>query len=131
MNERMAKSMKRVLVLGAPVFQIEVIKKAKEMGFYVGVVDINENAPAFSYADETFVCSIRDYEGVLHIARDFRPDGILIGACDTSVVTGARVCNALGLPGHTIDAAVNSTDKVKMLEVFEKFGVAHPQFQVI
>ncbi len=47
--------MKRILVLGAPAFQIEVINKAKEMGHYVGVVDINENAPGFPHADETFI----------------------------------------------------------------------------
>ena len=123
--------MKRILVLGAPVFQIEVIRKAKEMGCYVGVVDINNHAPAFSCADETFVCSIRDDEGVLNIARAFAPDGILIGACDTSVVTGAKVSSALGLPGNTIEAAINTTDKVKMLEVFEKHHVRHPEFQVV
>lgn len=123
--------MSRILVLGAPIFQIEVIKKAKEMGNYVGAIDINEDAPAFPYADEFFVCSIRDYEGVLKIAKAFKPDGILIGACDTSVVTGAKVCKDLGLPGHTIDAAIKSTDKVKMLEAFKENDVAHPMFQVI
>ena len=128
---RKSNSMSRILVLGAPIFQVEVIKKAKELGNYVGAIDINADAPAFPYADECFVCSIRDYEGVLKIAKDFKPDGILIGACDTSVVTGARICQTLGLPGHTVDTAIKSTDKVKMLEVFQEHDVAHPLFQVI
>lgn len=123
--------MKRILVLGAPVFQIEVIQKAKQMGCYVGVVDINHDAPAFPFADETFVGSIRDYETVLGFAIKFKPDGIVLGACDTAVLTGSKVCETLGLPGHTVETAVNATDKVKMLEAFERAGVAHPQYQVI
>lgn len=122
---------KRVLFLGAPIFQIPVVQKAKEMGLFVGIVDINKDAPAFPYADEVFVCSIRDVDAVLKIAKDFKPDGIVIGACDTSVVTGAYVCQALNLPGHTVTAANYSTDKVKMLEAFEANDVSHPCFQVV
>lgn len=119
------------MILGAPVFQIEVIKKAKEMGCYVGVVDMNSAAPAFPYADEIFVESIRDYKRVLAIAEAFNPDGVLSGACDTSVVTSARISEALGLPGQTIETAINATDKVKMLEAFERAGVSHPQYQIV
>ena len=122
--------MKKVLFLGAPIFQIPIVQKAKQMGLYVGIVDINVDAPAFPYADESFVCSIRDNESVLNIAKSFKPDGIVIGACDTSVVTAAYVCQELNLPGHTIEAALNSTDKVKMLEAFEAHNVSHPLFQV-
>lgn len=122
---------KRVLFLGAPVFQIPVVQKAKEMGLYVGIVDIDGNAPAFPFADEHFICSIRDNDAVLRIAHEFKPDGIVIGALDTSVPTGARVCEALSLPGNTVEAAINSTDKVKMLEAFERAGVAHPLYCVV
>ena len=123
--------MKRILILGAPIFQIPVVQKAKEMGLWVGIVDINADAPAFAYADECFTCSIRDVDGVLAIAKKFKPDGIVIGACDTSVVTGARVCKELGLPGNTVEAALNSTDKGKMIQAFEAHGVAHPFFRIV
>ena len=130
-NGRNVLNMKKILILGAPVFQIPVVQTAKQMGMTVGIVDINADAPAFACADETFECSIRDTEGVLKIAREFRPDGIVIGACDTSVVTGARVCETLGLPGNSVEASLNSTDKVRMLEAFQRHNVAHPLFQVV
>ena len=57
--------MKRLLILGAPIFQIPVVETAKKMGLYVGIVDINREAPAFQYADATYVCSIRDKDAVL------------------------------------------------------------------
>ncbi len=123
--------MKKVLFLGAPVFQIPIVQKAKQMGLYVGIVDIDKNAPALSYADESFICSIRDCKAVLDIAKDFKPDGIVIGACDTSVVTCAYACEKLGLPGENIETSINSTNKVKMLEMFENNEVSHPKFQVV
>ena len=123
--------MKRLLILGAPVFQIPVIEKAHEMGLYVGVVDLNKDAPAINYADEYFCASIKNYNEVIKIAEIFRPNGIMSGACDTSFVTVAQLCNVLGLPGHSIEAAINSTDKLKMLQAFSENNVNHPKFQVI
>ena len=39
---------KRLLILGGSDFQIPFVKRAKEMGLFVGVVDFNENAPRIS-----------------------------------------------------------------------------------
>lgn len=109
----------------------DMIEKAHEMGLYVGVVDLNKDAPAINYADEYFCASIKNYNEVIKIAEIFRPNGIMSGACDTSVVTVAQLCNVLGLPGHSIEAAINSTDKLKMLQAFSENNVNHPKFQVI
>lgn len=123
--------MKRLLFLGGPIFQIPVVKKAKEMGYEVGIVDINHKAPAIAYADRAFFASLRDYDAVLRAAEAFAPDGIVIGACDTSVRVGAYVCKQLNLPGHTEDIALKATDKYQMLQAFELAGVAHPSFQMV
>ena len=123
--------MKRILFLGAPVFQIPVVEKARELGLHVGIVDINEAAKAFPYADEAFVCSIKDKEGVLKIAKDFKPDGVICGACDTSVPVCAYVCGQLGLVGNTEEAAYKSTNKYAMIRAFEENGVPHPDYQFI
>ena len=123
--------MKKILIFGAPVFQIPIIQKAREMGLWVGVVDINLNAPAVPYADEYFCASLHDNEQLLAIARKFKPDGIVIGACDTSVVSASYVCSKLGLPGHSMQTAICATDKLKMLEAFERHDVPHPMFQML
>lgn len=123
--------MKKILVFGAPVFQIPIVAKAKEMGLYVGIVDINPDSEAVSYADEYFCCSLRDNEKLLAIAQGFKPNGIVIGACDTSVVSASYVCQQLGLPGHSLATAFKATDKVAMLQAFQAHGVAHPRFQVV
>lgn len=122
---------KRLLLLGGPVFQKPVIKKAREMGLHVGVIDINADAPAAACADEFFQASIKDVDATFGIARTFRPDAILSGACDTSVVTVARLCEMIELPGNSVEAAINSTDKVAMLEAFNSAGIASPDYFVV
>lgn len=122
---------KRLLLLGGPVFQKPVVEKAKEMGLYVGVIDINAHAPAAACADELFCASIKDFDAALAAAREFNPDAVLSGACDTSVVTVARLCESLGLPGNSVEAAINSTDKVAMLRAFNSAEVAAPEYCLV
>lgn len=123
--------MKKILILGAPVFQIPIIETAQKMGLYVGVVDVSPMAIAVKYANEYFQCSLKDIEGLYKVVEKFHPDGIVIGACDTSVVAAAHICERFGLPGHSVDTAINATNKLKMLMAFERHNVAHPKFQVV
>ena len=44
--------MKKLMVLGAGIYQVPLIKKAKEMGLYTIVASIPGNYPGFLYADE-------------------------------------------------------------------------------
>lgn len=123
--------MKKLLVLGAPVFQKQILRKAKKLGCETAVIDINDDAPAAPFADVFYQGSIVDKDRVLEIANEFGPDGVISGACDTSVNTVAWLCHELGLPGTSIEAARNATDKVEMLKAFERAGVAHPVYQVV
>lgn len=122
--------MKKLLLLGGPVFQKPVVERAQEMGLHVGVADIRPDAPAATIADEFFQGSIRDFDAMLEIARRFKPDAVAAGACDTSVMTVARLCEALGLAGNPVEVALNATNKLRMIECFARAGVAHPAFAV-
>lgn len=123
--------MRKLLLLGGPVFQKPVVERAKAMGLRVAVADINPDAPAASLADEFFQGSIKDFDSMLEAALKFKPDAIASGACDTSVVTVARLCEKLGLPGNPVKVALNSTDKVRMIECFARDDVDHPAFAVV
>lgn len=120
--------MKKLLLLGGPVFQKPVVERARAMGLHVGVADISPEAPAAPFADEFFQGSIKDFDAMLEVAYGFKPDAIASGACDTSVVTVAKLCEALGLPGSSVEAALNSTDKVRMIECFARGGGRSPAF---
>lgn len=123
--------MKTIMILGGPEFQIPVVEQAKRMGLYTVVLDISSNAVCSTYADEFYVCSVKDYDKVLEIAKAVKPDAITVGMVDSAVLVAAKVCKVLGLHGLDPDVARIATDKYLMIEAFDKYGVPHPQFQFV
>lgn len=121
---------KKLLIIGASVLQLPAILKAKEMGFYVGVIDFNPNAVGIKYADEYFNVSTIDIEGVTETAKSFKPDGIMTLATDMPMRAIAAASKACGLPGISFETAVKATDKAEMIKAFEANGVEHPWFYI-
>ena len=120
--------MKKLLIIGASVLQLPAIKKAKEMGYYVGVIDYDPNAVGIEFADEYFNVSTIDIEGVVKTAREFAPDGIMTLATDMPMRSIAAAAKELSLPAISMETAIKSTDKGEMIKAFEEHGVAHPWF---
>lgn len=122
--------MKKLLIIGASILQLPAIKKAKELGYYVGVIDYDPDAVGIKYADEYFNVSTIDVEGVVRTAEQFLPDGIMTLATDMPMRSIAAACDKLGLPGISMDTAIKSTDKGEMIKAFEQHNVAHPWYYI-
>ena len=122
--------MKKVLILGASILQLPAILKAKELGYYVGAVDYNPAAIGIAHADEYFNTSTIDIDGVVQIAKAFKPDGIMTLATDMPIRAVARACEICGLPGISYDTAVRATDKGEMIKAFDANGVEHPWYYI-
>lgn len=118
----------KILIIGASILQLPAIRKAKELGFYVGVADYNPNAVGIPFADEYFNVSTIDADGVAAVARTFRPDGIMTLATDMPMRAVAKACAACGLPGIRYETALKATDKGEMIKAFAAAGVAHPWY---
>lgn len=97
--------MKKLLVLGGGFLQNYVISKAKQLGYYVHVLDANPNAIGFKIADEFAVINIVDENACLEYAKMHRIDGVLTAATDFSVLTMSRIACELGIPGINYDSA--------------------------
>lgn len=123
--------MKKLLIIGASILQLPAITRAKELGYYVGVIDFNPNAVGIPFADEYFNVSTMDIEGVARTAEEFRPDGIMTLATDMPMRSIAVACRRLGLPGISYDTAVKSTDKGEMIKAFAANGVEHPWYHIL
>ena len=123
--------MKRLLIIGASILQLPAIKKAKELGLYVGVADYNPDAVGIPFADAYFNVSTIDEEGVYQAAKDFRADGIMTLATDMPMRSVAYACGKLGLVGISYDTAVKSTDKGEMIKAFAAAGVEHPWYYIV
>lgn len=109
--------MKKLLMLGGGFLQNFVIIKAKELGYYVHVLDANSNAPGFKYADKYAVINIVDEEACLNYARENNVDGVLTAATDFSVLTMSRIASELGLPGINYESAKIIKNKAAVRKV--------------
>ncbi|MBQ7288444.1 MAG: ATP-grasp domain-containing protein [Clostridia bacterium] len=123
--------MKKLLIVGASILQLPAIQKAKEMGYYVGVIDFNPAAIGIPYADEYFNVSTIDIDGVCEVASRFKPDGIMTLATDMPMRSIAAATSVCRLPGISMDTAIKSTDKGEMIKAFQQYGVEHPWFYIL
>ena len=120
--------MKKLMILGAGIYQVPLIQKAKEMGLYTIAVSIPGPYPGFACADEVCYLDTRNQEAVLTAAKEKQISGICTSGTDVAVRTIGFVCDALHLPGISREAAVTVTDKWYMKEAFAKGGVSTARF---
>lgn len=97
--------MKQLLMLGGGFLQSFVIKRARELGYYVIVLDGDPYAMGYEFADEHEVIDIVDEIACLEFARGKRIDGVLTAATDFSVLSMSRIAYELNLPGINYDSA--------------------------
>lgn len=103
--------MKSLLMLGGGFLQCFVIKKAKELGYRVLVLDADPNAIGFKLADDYAVINIVDENACLKYALEHNVDGVLTAATDFSVLTMSRIVQEMQLPGINYEAAKRIKNK--------------------
>lgn len=97
--------MKKVLIVGAGFLQSFVIKKAKELGYYVYAIDMDPTAVGFEYADEFELINIVDKEAACRYAQEKQIDGVLTAATDYGVLTVSYIAEKMNLPGINFTSA--------------------------
>lgn len=115
--------MNKVMILGAGVYQLPLIKKAKELGIYTIVVSIPGDYPGFNYADKVYYINTTDIETVLAVAQKEQIDGITTCGTDVAIATIGVVCDAMGLKGISKEAAIKSCNKSLMKDALMEGGV--------
>ena len=124
--------MKNILILGAGLMQKPAILSAKEAGFTVHVIDADEKAVAIPYADTFRKIDLKDKDGILSYAKELQnTDGGLSAVFTAGTDFSASVsyvCEKLGLPAHSYQAAVNASVKTVMRQCFADSKVPSPAF---
>ncbi len=123
--------MKKIIILGAGIYQVPLIKQAKELGIYTIVISIKGNYPGFKYADKVYYENTTDYEAILKIAEDEEVNGIVTAGTDVAVITIGKVCDKLGLCGLSEEAATIASNKLLMKTQYEKYGVRTARFRKV
>ena len=121
--------MKKILILGASIWQLPAIKTAKRLGLEVIVADMNPDAIGFK--EEGVKCEIVstiDTDKILTVAKKHHVNGIMTVASDMPMRTVATVCEELGLIGISKETAFNATNKGAMRRRLAECGVPIPEF---
>jgi len=111
------------MILGAGVYQVPLIKEAKNMNLEVFVASIPGNYPGFEFADQKIYVDTTDKEAILTECKKKKIDGIIVCGTDVAVPTQGYVCDKLGLIGPSYDATILAQNKAKMKKAFVKNGV--------
>ncbi len=128
----MVGKMKNILILGAGLMQKPAILSAKEAGFTVHVIDADDKAVSIPYADTFRKIDLKDKDGILAYAKELQSGegglaAVFTAGTDFSASV-SYVCEKLGLPAHSYQAAVNASVKTVMRQCFADANVPSPAF---
>ena len=120
--------MKKLMVLAAGLLQIPVIKKAREMGYYVIAVDDDPNAPGMVLADKAIVPGgLMNEDKLVAIAKEEKIDGVIHPCSEVAMNVMGRINDELHLCGISKEIAIRATNKHLMREAFEAYGAPSPK----
>lgn len=122
---------KKLMIMGAGIYQVPLIKKAKAMGLETLVVSIPGEYPGIALADEFIPLDTRDKEGILKYAMERGIRGICTSGTDVAVQTIGYVNEHMNLSGISYEAAQKVTDKLLMKQAFSKHDVSTAAFEKV
>lgn len=123
--------MKKVIILGAGVYQVPLIKTARSMGLYTIVLSRPGNYPGFEIADSYHYVDTTAKEDVLRVAMENDIDAICTSGTDVAVATIGYVNDTLHLSGISSRSALRTNDKLEMQKCFHEGGVNSADFRAV
>ena len=123
---------KKMMILGASELQLPAIRKAKELGYQIILVDYNEKAVGFDLADVKLVISTLDQEEVYRQALIYQPDVVITSTSDGPVRTAAYVNERLGKqPDLSYEDSLCATIKSHMRNRLKENHVPIPEYYAV
>ena len=119
--------MKKLLILGAGEMQLPIIEKAKSLGVYTIVADMNASAVGMQYAGRALVVSTMDLDMLKQYALELDIDGILTTS-DAPVNIVASISEEHGLPAMSSNVAPICTNKYLQRKLFRENQILTPSF---
>lgn len=120
----------RVLVVGAGLFQIGLLRAAKDIAEVVAV-DGSSHAPGLPLADHAHVIDVRDTRAIVALARELGVQGVLTGASDVAVPAVSAVVDELGLIGLPGAVSERCRDKQQAFEAVRAAGLGVPETRAL
>ena len=119
------------MILGGGYYQLPLIRKSVELGYYTIVCGIAGNYPGYQYASKWVDVDTFDKNAVLTVAQQEKIDGILLCGSDACMPTIGYVCDKMNLIGPSEQATINASNKAIMKELFVANGVRTARYKKI
>lgn len=121
----------KIMILGAGIYQVPLIKKVKELGYIAIVVSPMGNYPGLKIADHIVNSDTRDKEAILAAAIKYEIVGILTTGTDVAVPSIGYVVDKLNLSGTGFLASQRSMDKALMKKCFISHNVKTAHYKEV
>ncbi len=115
--------MSKVLVLGAGVYQVPLIRQALADGHEVCVASWSAADPGMALAHDAWTVDTTDQDTLLRLATEKGVQAVVTTGTDVAVPSIGHLCDHLGLPGISYETAVKCSNKIPMQEAFQSHGV--------
>jgi biotin carboxylase len=122
---------RRLLVLGAGIYQLPLIRHGKELGFEVHVASRPGRYPGIGEAHVFHPIDTADVTSIVRLAKALGVAGVVTSGTDAAVPALAAANEALGLDAVGVDAARTLTRKGQFRELQAEVGLPYPRFRVV
>ncbi len=118
--------MKKLMILNGSLFQVPLIKAAKEEGYYTILCDWTTTNPGIKLADKHYQISVLDFDAVLEISQKEQIDGIISNS-EYAMPVVAKISEVLHLRGNPESAVKQFQSKYKFRKVLHMLGLFSPE----
>ena len=114
--------MKKILILNGSFCETPLIKKTKEMGYYVITTGNAPKLEGHAFADEYIPGDYSNKEQMLELVKENKIDGIIGCANDFGTISAAYVAEKMGWAGHD---TLKNTLLLHHKDKFKKYCAEH------
>lgn len=119
--------MKKILLIGAGIGQINLALKIKERGHFLLVIAYNSLPQVVNIANKFIQHDLFDYDGVLKIAQSESIDAVISDQHDIMAPLVAYIAEHMKLPGNTYATLMSYCDKNTFRDNCDKIGIPAPR----
>ncbi|MCB9292741.1 MAG: ATP-grasp domain-containing protein [Lewinellaceae bacterium] len=119
----MKKQQTSILIFGAGINQLTLIRAARGLGLQSVVLDVGADAPGRALADYFYCVAGDDYETTREIAARHAVSGIVTSQMEKPMRLMARLAAEMGFIFHSPEVTERSLDKWLMKQAFLRAGV--------
>lgn len=122
---------KSIMILGAGIYQVPLIRKAKEMEYDTHVVSIKGDYPGIKESDFFYPIDTTETDEIVNLIKKLNIDGIVTTGTDVCIPTLGKVNDLFGFKGPNFQSSVATTDKAIMKTLLLENKVATADFHIV